>query len=101
MLGEDVILRGDLGFEPLRELISGDYFTPEEFCIQWMDKRDEILKLYYAIVKLREETYKIVAQSPIDFIFYGGNVTPQIISPENFKKYYVAHYEEGSEILHI
>lgn len=100
MLGEDVILRGDFGFEPLQELISGDYFTTEEFCIQWMDNRDEILRLYDAIVGIRRETYEIVAQSPVDFICYGGNVTPQIISPENFKNYYVPHYEEAAEILH-
>ncbi|MCL4415542.1 MAG: hypothetical protein M1365_02405 [Actinobacteria bacterium] len=99
-LGEDVILRGDFGFEPLQELISGDYFTTEEFCIQWMDNRDEILKLYDAIVRTRRDTYEIVAQSPVDFICYGGNVTPQIISPENFKKYYIPHYEEAAEVMH-
>ncbi|MCL5073199.1 MAG: hypothetical protein M1308_20270, partial [Actinobacteria bacterium] len=93
-------LRGDFGFEPLQELISGDYFSTEEFCIQWMDNRDEILRLYNAIVEIRRAAYKIAADSPLYFICYGGNVTPEIISPENFTKYYVPHYEEAAEILH-
>ena len=42
-VGEDVILRGDFGFEPLQELITGDFFNTEQFAIQWMDNRDEML----------------------------------------------------------
>jgi len=100
MVGEDVILRGDFGFEPLQELITGDYFTTEDFCIQWIDNRDEILKLYNAVVEIRRKAYKIAAESPLYFICYGGNVTPAVISPENFTKYYVPHYEEAAEALH-
>jgi hypothetical protein len=99
-VGDDVILRGDFGFEPLQELITGDYFNTENFSLQWMDNRDEMLKLYEAIVRVRREAYKTVADSPLYYICYGGNVTPAIISPENFKKYYVPHYEEAAEILH-
>jgi hypothetical protein len=98
--GEDWILRCDLGFEPLQDLISGDYMTTTEFCIQWMDNRDELLKLYDALVEVRRQTYKVVADSPLYYIMYGGNVHPKIVSPENFKKYYVPHYEEAAEVLH-
>lgn len=100
ILGEDVILRGDLGLEPLQELITGEYFKTEDFSIQWMDNRDEIIKLYNAVTKLRRYIYKIVAESPIYFICYGGNVIPTLISPENFEKYYCPHYEEAAEVLH-
>jgi len=99
-VGEDVILRGDFGFEPLQELITGDYFNTEQFSIEWMDNRDEMLKLYNAIVDIRRKAYKVVAGSPLYYVCYGGNVSPAIISPENFKKYYVPHYEEAAEILH-
>ena len=99
-VGEDVILRGDFGFEPLQELITGDFFNTEQFSIQWVDNRDEMLRLYEAIVSIRRLAYKIVADSPLYYVCYGGNVTPAIISPENFKKYYVPHYEEAAEELH-
>jgi hypothetical protein len=98
--GEDWLLRCDLGFEPLQDLISGEYMSTENFCIQWMDNRDELLKMYEALIDIRRQIYKIVAESPLYFITYGGNVHPKIISPENFKKYYVPHYEEAVEILH-
>ena len=98
--GEDWLLRCDLGFEPLQDLITGDYMTMTEFCIQWMDNRDEVLKLYEALVDIRRETYKVVADSPLYCVMYGGNVHPKITSPDDFKKYYVPHYEEAAEILH-
>jgi len=98
--GEDWLLRCDLGFEPLQDLISGEYMSTENFCIQWMDNRDEILKLYNALIDIRRQVYRIVADSPLYFVTYGGNVHPKIISPENFKKYYVPHYEEAYETMH-
>ena len=98
--GEDWLLRCDLGFEPLQDLISGEYMSTENFCIQWMDNRDELLKLYNALIDIRRKVYKIVAESPLYFVTYGGNVHPKIISPENFKKYYIPHYEEAYEVLH-
>ncbi len=52
--GEDWLLRCDLGFEPLQDLISGEYMSTENFCIQWMDNRDEILKLYNALDRYQE-----------------------------------------------
>jgi uroporphyrinogen-III decarboxylase len=99
MLGDDVVLRGDFGYEPLQEFISGDFFSTEQFCIEWMDNRDEILKLYNANVEIKRKAYKIAAESPIDIIIYGGNVTPAIISPKNFEEYYLPHYEEACEVL--
>lgn len=99
MLGDDVVLRGDFGYEPLQEFISGDFFSTEQFCIEWMDNRDEILKLYNANVEIKRKAYKIAAKSPIDIIIYGGNVTPAVISPKNFEDYYLPHYEEACEVL--
>lgn len=98
--GEDWILRCDLGFEPLQDLISGEYMSTTDFCIQWMDNRDELLKLYDALVDIRRKVYKIVADSPLFYITYGGNVHPKIISQDDFKKYYLPHYEEACEIMH-
>jgi hypothetical protein len=98
--GDDWLLRCDLWYEPLQDLISGEYMTTTDFCIQWMDNRDEILKLYDALTEVRRKQYKIVADSPLFFIVYGGNVHSKIVSPENFIKYYIPHYEEAAEIMH-
>ena len=98
--GDDAIFRAGLELEPLQSLISGTWMDMQEFCIQWMENRDEILKLYDAIVEQRRKMYPIVAQSPILICNYGGNVTPEIIGLETFEKYYVPNYNEAAEVMH-
>lgn len=98
--GDDAIFRAGIGAEPLQSLVSGHYMDMQDFCVEWMDNRDEILKLYDALVENRRKIYPLVAQSPALFANYGGNVTPEIIGLETFEKYYVQHYNEAAEALH-
>ena len=63
-VGGDFILRAGFGLEPLQDLISGVLMSMECFCEQWMENRDEVLKLYDAIVENRRKVYPLVAQSP-------------------------------------
>ena len=98
--GDDVIFRGSFGLEPLQSLISGNLMGMQTFCMEWMDNRDEIIKIYNALVKKRREVYPLVAKSPVMHANYGGNVTPEIIGLETFQDYYVQHYNEAAEIMH-
>ena len=98
--GDDAIFRAGFGLEPLQSLISGSIMDMGDFCIQWMDNRDEVLKLYQAIAENRRKTYPLIAQSPAMHANYGGNVTPEIIGAETFEQYYLPHYQEAAEIMH-
>ena len=98
--GPDAIFRSSFGLEPLQSLISGQMIGMERFCMEWMENRDEILKLYDAIVEKRRETYPLVAASPVSHANYGGNVVPEVIGLETFKQYYVQHYNEAAEVMH-
>ncbi len=98
--GGDIIFRAGFGLEPLQALVSGGYMDMQDFCIEWMDNRDEILKLYAAIVENRRKIYPLVAKSPASHANYGGNVVSSIIGLETFEKYYVQHYNEAAEIMH-
>jgi hypothetical protein len=98
--GDDVILRANIGHEPLQSLISGNMMDMQDFCIQWIENRDDILRLYSAIVENRRKIYPIVAKSPASHVNYGGNVIAELIGPETYRKYYVANYNEAAEILH-
>ena len=98
--GGDAILRVGFGLEPLQALISGNIMGMEDFCIQWMDNRDEILKLYDALVEKRRQVYPIIARSPASHANYGGNVVPEIVSPGMFEEYYTPHYNEAAEVMH-
>ena len=98
--GEDAVFRAAIGLEPLQALVSGTMMAMQDFCIQWMDNRDEVLKLYEALVENRRKVYPLVAESPASHANYGGNVVPEIIGLETFEKYYVPHYNEAAEVMH-
>jgi hypothetical protein len=96
----DAILRAGIGLEPLQALVSGTIMSMEDFCTQWMDNRDEVLKLYDALVENRRRVYPLVAESPALHANYGGNVVPEVTGPPVFEQYYVPHYNEAAEALH-
>ncbi len=98
--GDDAIFRAGIGLEPLQALISGPYLDMQDWCVQWMDHRDEVLQLYAALVENRRKIYPLVAQSPALHANYGGNVTPEIIGLDTFAQYYLPHYHEAAELLH-
>ncbi|MDD5677358.1 MAG: uroporphyrinogen decarboxylase family protein [Kiritimatiellae bacterium] len=98
--GGDAILRPSIGLEPMQRLISGEIMDMQVFCIEWMDHRDEILKLYNAVAESNRKVYQLMADSPVQAVNYGGNVTPEITSPDMFRQYYMPHYAEAAEILH-
>jgi len=98
--GGDAVFRAGFGLEPLQNLISGGYMDMQDFCMEWMDRRDEILKLYEVIVDNRRKIYPLVAASPASHANYGGNVVPEIIGLEAFEEYYVPHYNEAAEVMH-
>lgn len=97
--GSDYFCTTGIGYEPLQELIIG-IMGVETFCIEWAERRDEVLKLYDLLVEERRKIYKIVAESPALYVGYGGNVSPEIIGPERFRKYFVPNYNEAAEVLH-
>lgn len=98
--GEDAIFRAGIGAEPLQALISGQLMGMQDFAIEWMDHRDEILRLYEALVENRRRVYPLVAQSPALHANYGGNVVSSLIGREVFERYYVPHYNEAAEVMH-
>ncbi|KPK66050.1 MAG: hypothetical protein AMK73_01175 [Planctomycetes bacterium SM23_32] len=98
--GEDFIMRAGISAEPLQALVSGVMMSMEDFCVQWMENRDEVLRLYEALVEKRRQVYPLVARSPATHANYGGNVVPEIIGPDVFRDYYVPHYDEAAGVLH-
>ena len=99
MLGDDFVVRDQIPLEPLQALIS-ECMGTEVFSYEWMDNRDDILRLYRALVEQNRKTYPVVAESPLAFANYGGNVVPQLIGNDTFRKYYIPNYEEAAEALH-
>lgn len=98
-MGGDAVMRGGVGYSPLQHIIHR-VMGVEVFAIEWMERRDEVLKLYDALVENRRRLYPILAESPCKWFNYGGNVSPEIVGEERFREYYVPNYEEFAEVLH-
>ncbi|MCD6361291.1 MAG: hypothetical protein J7M38_10555 [Armatimonadetes bacterium] len=99
MMGGDATMRGGCGYEPMQQIIYR-YMGPETFAIEWAERRDEVMRLFDAIVEERRRLYPVLAESPCQYFNYGGNVSPEIVGPERFREYYVPHYQEFCEIMH-
>ena len=98
-VGPDAIFRSNVGYEPLQQIMLM-FMGIERFCIEWMERRDEVLRLYKACVRKRRRTYRLLAESPCGIFNYGGNVAPEILGPSGFEEYYLPHYNEAAEVFH-
>ncbi|MCS7254693.1 MAG: uroporphyrinogen decarboxylase family protein [Armatimonadota bacterium] len=99
MLGEDVTLRVNIGSTPLHQIMI-HWMGLEKFAVEWLERRDEIEKLYNAMVEKHRKIYEIVAHSPALHVNYGGNETGDVMGRERFEKYVLPLYNEAAEVLH-
>ena len=97
--GEDAIVRAGIALTPLHEIMV-HWMGLETFAIEWADRRDEILKLYDAMVEQHRKLYPLVAQSPALHANYGGNEVPEVMGLERLEKYVVPLHNEAGEIFH-
>lgn len=93
------VIRDQIPLEPMQKIIL-EFMGTETFCYEWMDNRDEILKLYDKIKDFNRKVYPIVARSPLSFCNYGGNVMPDVIGANVFREFYLPNYIEAVEEVH-
>lgn len=98
-MGGDAIMRSGIGYEPLQAIIH-TYMGVEVFAIEWAERRDEVLRLYQALVENRRRLYPVCAAGPCQYFNYGGNVSADIVGEQRFREYYVPNYEEFCEVMH-
>ncbi|HHW48327.1 MAG TPA: hypothetical protein GXX14_06890 [Clostridiaceae bacterium] len=99
MRGEDYLIRDHISYEPLN-YIAIQCMGLETFSYEWMDNRDEIMKLYNAQVEFSRTVYPIIADGPLKTVNYGGNYMPAFFGGKDYNKYFAPHYAEAAEILH-
>ncbi len=97
--GEDFILRTSVGGTPLHTIMI-HWMGHETFAVEWYERRDEVLKLYDAMVEKKRELYPLVARSPASHANYGGNEVPEVMGVERFAEYVVPLYNEAAEVFH-
>ncbi len=95
----NVLLRVHLPAEPMQEMFSS-VFGAEAFCYEWMDNRERMLELIDILHEKYKEMYALTAPVPVELINQGGNVTPEIVGREGFRRYYMPEYEEAARLMH-
>jgi len=98
-MGEDGYVAGNLYYTPMQEMIIL-LMGPERFAIDFYEHPELIDSLYKTMLIKQREWYQIAAESPAEIIWYGDNITSEIIGLERFQKYVVNCYNELSSYLH-
>jgi hypothetical protein len=97
--GNDVFLRGSIALTPLHEIMI-HFMGIEKFAEEWVERRDEIDKLYSVMAEKLREIYFLISDSPCYAFNFGGNETGDVMGRERFEKYVLPLYYEAGEILH-
>jgi len=97
-MGEDIILRGSVGSNPLHRIMG--WMGHETFAVEWHERRDEILKIESIMRENKRAVYKIVAESPVRFANYGGNEVPQVMGLERYREFVLPLLNECGEQFH-
>ena len=98
-MGDDVILRGQVGLCPLHEIMI-HWMGAETFGAEWAERRDEILKLEAVMRESRRKVFSLLADSPITHANFGGNEVPEVMGRERYGEFCLPLFEECAEIFH-
>ena len=98
-MGDDVILRGGVGMQPLQEIMI-HWMGVETFAIEWMDNRDEVLKLEKAMAAKLREAFPLMAAAPFTHCNLSGNEVPEMIGPHRYREFCIPLINECAEHFH-
>lgn len=71
-------------YEPLMDL-QVTWIGQEQFCYELADNEDAVMELYEVIAENHKLMYDVVANSPADYVLYGGNVVPEMLGPDRVR----------------
>jgi hypothetical protein len=99
MYGGQALARPETIYTPIQDLIC-KYMGVEVFCIEWADRRDQLLKLCETIAEDRRKRLELVAASPANYVIIEGNVITEVTGPQRFEEYHIPYIEEACQLLH-
>ena len=98
-LGEHGYAYAWCGYDPMHEIMVKTMGI-EAFIFEWIDRQEQVLNLYHALLERHREMFRIVAEGPAEFVTYGGNIQPSIVRPSQFAAHYLPVYQEFGGRLH-
>jgi uroporphyrinogen-III decarboxylase len=98
-IGDSGILTANADPTPFSKLWV-QYMGLEKLCKEFYRNREKIEDLIHVMAMRQEEAYRIIADSPAEFVWCGDQITSLVMSPKIFEKYYIPLLERYARILH-
>ena len=86
-------------YEPLLD-VEITWLGQERFCYEVADNIDAVMELHEALAENHKKMYEVVADSPADYVLYGGNVVPEILGPDRVRDYVCPCWNAFADRLH-
>jgi len=86
-------------YEPLMD-IQVSWVGQEQFCYELADNLDAVMDLHEALVRNHRKMYEVIANSPADYVLYGGNVVPEMLGPDRVRDMIAPCWNAFADALH-
>ena len=98
-MGDNGVVVGNLKYSPVQQMLVL-LMGPERYGIDFYENSELFNSLYDTIAEKDRELYKIAAESPVEFVIYGDNITSDMVGLERFIRYCIPCYNECAALLH-
>jgi hypothetical protein len=97
--GRDGYVLGNTEYSPMNLLIY-EFLGLERFGFELLDHPERILHFYEIIREKQKQMFAICADSPAEFILYGGNISQEAFGVERFRRYFLPSINEFCDTVH-
>ena len=98
-VGDRGFVYGATWYSPLLD-IQVMWLGQMKFCYDIADYPDAVMSLYEKLANSHRRMYSVVADSPAEYVLYGGNIVPAMLGPERVRDYVIPRWNEFADQLH-
>lgn len=97
-IGADGLVYVRLGKVPIQEMLY-QMMGLERFSFDYYDRRDLFDSLHNTMLERYRELYNLAAESPVEIILFGDNITSDVVGEERFRNYCMPVYKQMQAVL--
>jgi hypothetical protein len=98
-VGDSGLVYGHTFYSPLLD-IQLMMLGQMQFCYDVFDCPDAVMSLYEKLVRSHRLMYDVVADSPAEYVLYGGNIVPAMLGPERVRDYVIPCWNAFADRIH-
>ena len=96
--GGDGLVYVRIAKSPMQEMLY-QMMGMERFSLDYYDRRDLFDSLHSTMLERYDELYDLAADSPVEIVLFGDNITSDVVGTERYRKYLMPVYEDVSSRL--